>query len=247
LLVLWTLATIAAGVLTIDDPWWPRLLVMVPALCLLAAWAADACLASVVDLVTRAARGVTHHMRHRHIWRWRLPQRLVTYLSSLLLVLAVLGYSGAQSYNHYFRDYAMLVNTDSYRTRYTDLAYFAARLPPGQFVILFTEDDLSIKYATVAFLAPQVQGETVNTGSALLESLRQHPRDTIVIITPSAQTTFSYLLQTLPQEFPPGTYWIQPHRSGHQTLATYTTTMQSRIGIDTTRGRIPLPHSGRKV
>jgi hypothetical protein len=245
LLVLWTLATIAAGVLTIDAPWWPRLLVMLPALCILAARAADACMQDVLRGCTVMLRVVGRVVgrvpvrllatrRSRHLPnRPNLPSRqpLVTGVSTVLLVLVVLGYSGAHSYHAYFDDYARLVNTDVGRVRHTDLGYFVASLPKGRYVILFTQDDLSLGYDTVVFLAPNVQGadggETVNTPEQLAQSLWKHSTNSIVVITPSAQDAFVKLLSTVSYSLPRGVYAIQPSRPGHLVIATYTTTFTS--------------------
>jgi Dolichyl-phosphate-mannose-protein mannosyltransferase len=231
LLVLWTLATVAAGVLSIDAPWWPRLLVMLPALCILAAGAAGACWRTVRHVVCaimrprlskRRAPVRRARPRSRLLGRLRRPQ-IVTIASSTLLIVAVLGYSGLQSSIHYFHDYARLVNTDAYRTRFTDLGYFVASLPAGRYVILFTQDDMDLSYDTVAFLAPHVQGETVHTPDALKQSIWKHPTNTTIIILPSAQDMFEELLASGRQSLPSGTYAIQPSRPGHLVIATYTT------------------------
>jgi 4-amino-4-deoxy-L-arabinose transferase-like glycosyltransferase len=229
LLLLWTLATVAASVLTIDAPWWPRLLVMVPALCLLAAHAADACWRIVTQLVVRGVARLRANNRPapilgaRNLSRLSGRPRLVAVAASALFALAVIGYSGTQSFIHYFHDYARLVNTDANRTRFTDLGYFAASLPAGRYVILFTLDDMNLSYDTVAFLAPHVQGETVRSADALEHSLWKHPTNTTVIIVPSAQGSFEDMLATMRQSLPSGIYAIQPRRPGHLIIATYTT------------------------
>jgi hypothetical protein len=166
----------------------------------------------------------------------RLPDRLyrrqiVSVAASALLALAVVGYSGLQSYTHYFHDYARLVNTDTYHTRFTDLGYFVASLPAGRYVILFTQDDMDLNYDTVAFLAPHVQGETVHTPDALEQSIWKHPTTTTVIILPSAQSIFAELLATGGQRVVPGgTYAIQPSRPGHLVIATYTASTYAQVG-----------------
>jgi hypothetical protein len=228
LLVLWTLATVAAGVLTVDAPWWPRLLVMLPALCILAARAAGACWRTVTHAIGAVTRLCLRKRRApvlRPPLRSRIPGRsqIVTVASTVLLILAVLGCSGLQSRVHYFHDYARLVNTDAYRTRFTDLGYFVAGLPAGRYVILFTQDDMDLRYDTVAFLAPRVQGETVQTPDELHQSIWKHPANTTVIILPTAQSTFEELLATARQTLPSGTFTIQPSRPGHLVIATYAT------------------------
>jgi hypothetical protein len=228
LLVLWTLATVAAGVLTIDAPWWPRLLVMLPALCILAACAAGACWRAATHAVCAVRRARYRERRApavRAPRRSRIPGRsqIIMVASTALFILAVLGYSGLQSFIHYFHDYAKLINTDTYRTRFTDLGYFVASLPAGRYVILFTQDDMDLSYDTIAFLAPHVQGETVHTPDALKQSIWEHPANTTVIILPTAQDTFDELLATERQSLPSGAYTIQPSTPGHLVIATYTT------------------------
>jgi hypothetical protein len=234
LLVLWTLATVIAGVLTIDAPWWPRLLVMLPALCILAAHAADACWRTVTHAVCAVIRRRLSERRAPSLDAEHLPRRpgrpyrsgrrqIVTVAASALLALAVLGYSGLQSYTYYFHDYAKLVDTNAYLTRFTDLGYVVAGLPAGRYVILFTQDDMDLNYDTVAFLASHVRGETVHTPNALVQSIWEHPTTTTVIILPSAQSIFEELLSTGEQSLPGGTYAIQPGRPGHLVIATYTT------------------------
>jgi hypothetical protein len=228
LLVLWTFATVAAGVLTIDAPWWPRLLVMLPAVCILAAYAAGACWRTVTHAVCAVTWPRLRECRppvFQSPSRSRLSGRsqIVSLAASTLLILTVLGYSGLQSGVHYFHDYAKLVNSDVYRTRFTDLGYFVASLPRGRYVILFTQDDMALSYDTIAFLAPHVQGETVHTPDALHLSIWKHPTNTTVIILPTAQSTFEELLATARQSLPSGTYTIQPSRPGHLVIAMYTT------------------------
>jgi hypothetical protein len=201
---------------------------MLPALCILAACAAGACWRAVTHAVCAVTRLRLRERRApvlRALRRSRIPGRsqIVTVASSTLLILAVLGYSGLQSSVHYFHDYAKLVNSDVYRTRFTDLGYFVASLPRGRYVILFTQDDIDLRYDTVAFLAPHVQGETVDTPDALHRSIWKHPTNTTIIILPTAQAIFEELLATAGQSLPSGTYTIQPSRPGHLVIATYTT------------------------
>ncbi|GEM_PF-1159102 len=212
LLVIWVVCTVTlGGVLTIDMPWWPRLLVMVPALCLLAALALE----EMVRAAERVWRGLE--------WvvvpaipgpRWRAA------VLGAALVLAVIIYSGGQSIQHYFIDYPQEVNGVTWRAQYTDIGRYLAQLPAGTYVILLSDDSVIWDYSTFQFLAPQVQGERVGSASELQSALARHTGPVIVIITSSQAGVFHALLST-PGALPPGQYLAQPGAQGQVAFYTY--------------------------
>ncbi len=212
LLVVWVICTVMlGGVLTIDMPWWPRLLVMVPALCLLAAL--------VLEEMLRAAE---------RFWRgleWvvmpAVPgQRWRAAVLGAMLALAVIVYSGGQSIQHYFIDYPQEVNGVTWRAQYTDIGRYLAQLPAGTYVILLSDDSVIWDYATFQFLAPQVQGARVGSASELQSALARHAGPVIVIITPIQAGVFHALLST-PGALPPGQYLAQPGAQGQVAFYTY--------------------------
>ncbi len=211
LLILWVVCTvIAGGVLTIDMPWWPRLLVMVPALCLLAALALEALLRSV-----------------QRAWlslEWTLipaaPARQWRALAlGCVLALLVIGYSGSQSIQHYFTDYPKAVNGDGWRTAYTNIGRYMEQLPDGTQVILFSDDGLIWDYSTFQFLAPQVRGQRVDSPQALQTALASRSGPILVIITPSKGDDFHSLMTS--GALPPGQYLAHTGAQGQLAFFTY--------------------------
>jgi 4-amino-4-deoxy-L-arabinose transferase-like glycosyltransferase len=221
LAVIWVVCTlVAGGVLTIDMPWWPRLLVMLPALCLLAALALEALLRAV----QRAWLGL----------EWLLilaaPSRRLRALAlGGLLALVVIGYSGGQSMHHYFVEYPQQVNGDGYRTAYTNIGRYLADLPSGTQVILFSDDSLIWDYSTLQFLAPQIRGQQVDSPKALQDALASRSSPVLVIVAPSKGADFE-TLRTTAGALPPGEYTVHAGAQGQLAFFTY------RIGA--ARGRI---------
>jgi len=197
LLIIWVVGVVTAGgALTIDMPWWPRLLVGVPAFCLLAAVALEATL----RLVMRAAGGLTMawRIRQRQVaWRallaqrrgmtdaWPLPTRPVPALryatgwpsgrtlrtlALWLLALAVVVYSGVWSGYSYFHDYPTEV-TASWRTQYTDIGRYLATQPQDTEVVLYTDSSVIWTYSTFQFLEPQMQGMAATDPVSLVNDL----------------------------------------------------------------------------
>ncbi|HEU5368466.1 MAG TPA: glycosyltransferase family 39 protein, partial [Ktedonobacterales bacterium] len=213
LLVIWVVSTVTlGGVLTIDMPWWPRLLVMVPALCLLAALALEQILWVVVRAwqslewsLAPAASGI----------RWR-PAAL-----GALLALAVVAYSGGQSIQHYFTDYGQEVNGVPWRALYTDIARYAAQLPVGTQVVLFSDDSIIWDYEPIRFLDRQVSGQRAGDAATLRALLADLSGPTVVIVTLSRATDFQALLKT-PGALPAGSYRPQQGPDGQVAFYTYT-------------------------
>lgn len=212
LAVLWVVCTVVAGgVLTIDMPWWPRLLVMLPALCLLAALALEALLRAV----QRAWLGLEWLLvPAAPARRWR------AIALGGLLALLVIGYSGSQSIHHYFVEYPQQVNGDSYRTAYTNIGRYLADLPAGTRVILFSDDSLIWDYSTLQFLAPQVRGQQVDSPKALQDALARRSSPVLVIVAPSKGADFE-TLRTTAGALPPGAYAIHASAQGQLAFFTY--------------------------
>lgn len=212
LLVIWVACTVVlGGVLTIDMPWWPRLLVMVPALCLLAALALE----EVLRAVQRAWASL----------EWALlpmtpGRRLRALMLGWLLALAVLGYTGGQSYQHYFVEYPQTVNSNSWRTQYTTIGRYLAELPAGTDVILFSDDGLIWDYPTFQFLAPHVHGQQVDSSQALQAALSSRAGPVLMIITPRKASDFQRLL-SMPGRVPAGRYLIHTDAQGQIAFFTY--------------------------
>lgn len=208
LLVLWVLGVVIfGGVLTIDLPSWPRLLAMLPALCLLAALALERLLRLVAHTASSAAHvAPLERLRWRvACWtaqrRWAMPAPLARRGGPILrtalgvvAVLAVVGFSLSRTLQHYFVQYPRSVNTDVYRTRYTDLAYYMALLPGWTHVILYDTGDLLLDYSTVRFLAPSLRGITVRTPVALRQALARRTGPVLIIVSPASLTTLQQAL-----------------------------------------------------
>jgi 4-amino-4-deoxy-L-arabinose transferase-like glycosyltransferase len=212
LLVIWVLCTVTlGGVLTIDMPWWPRLLVMVPALCLLAAVAVEA----ILRVVARAWLGL----------EWALApgdtgQRWRSAALAGMLALAVVSYSAGQSIQHYFTDYGPSVNGTPWRALYTDIARYAARLPAGTQVLLFSDDSIIWDYEPIRFLDRQVSGQRTGDAQTLLDWLSNRSGPTVIIVTLSQQEAFHALLIT--SSLPSGDYRPQNGPDGKVAFYTYT-------------------------
>ena len=217
LLVIWVSSTILLGdVLTVDQPWWPRLIVMLPALCILAALALE----KLIDLVGSAYLSLIRRIMPRVRW-----QQLQAMALTGTLALAVIVSSGVQSWQHYFVDYQRMITTDAYRTRFTDIGDFVAQFPADTYVILFTQDDITLDYNTIRFLAPDLRGQTVHTSADVVRALGMHQsRDHVVImITASARADFTRLLMS-PGALPAGVYRHYVHPTGVEAFDTYQVT-----------------------
>lgn len=222
LLVLWVVGTlIFGGVLTIDMPWWPRLLAMLPALCLLAAMALERLLRLLESMLTVGVAWLAGLGRCNSRWRLTIAQVLLTaQMLALIATADVMVYSFGESTQHYFVEYPAQVDHDSYRTRYTDVAYFVAQLPPGTHVVLFAGGDMVWDYATIRFLAPGVQGELVRDPTELITTLAARTGPVVVIIPVDMAANFQNVLDT-PDVLPSGFYLPQQNAFGETTLYTY--------------------------
>jgi hypothetical protein len=133
LLGIWVALTLLFGaILTIDAPFSPRMVIVLPALILVAALAIDAILSAVAVVAGSRAR------------------------VAMLLTFVVLGGLIASA-NH--REYFDRFATEPHRyDAITEASFFMDRLPPDSYV-LFLNGTESIAYETPRFLSPNVRGE----------------------------------------------------------------------------------------
>ena len=232
LLAVWVAGVaLGGGALTIDMPWWPRLIVMVPALCLLAALMVN----EIARLLLRAINALTLEIglwtrsRRSEVWR-ELSGHSAPMLGwwaatfSWLLALAVLGYSGVWSGYHYFVEYPREL-TQAYRTQYTDIARYETRLPTGAYVILYSDPYVLWGYSTLQFIAPSVPGERAGSPQQLQDDIhaqqKQHAAPIVIVITTSEMGSFT-ALRSMPGVLPPGRYQTQLGDQGQIAFYTYT-------------------------
>lgn len=214
LLLLWLGSGLAGGVLTVDAPWWPRLLVILPALCILAALALESVLRVLEPLGELLAVRVFQFVRQ--------PRQLAA-LMGTLLALGALTYSVTQSYQHYFHTYASVANSSAGRTNYTDIARFAAQQPDNIHTILFSDQSLNWNYGTIQYLAPSIAGKTTDTAEGLRALLAVNTAHLVVIIMPNKQQDFTMLLMDT-GAVPPGRLDEHLGATGNLVFMTYTIT-----------------------
>jgi 4-amino-4-deoxy-L-arabinose transferase-like glycosyltransferase len=212
LLVVWVTSTVViGGVLTIDQPWWPRLLVMVPALCLLAALALE----KLLLVVQRAWRGLEWVLVPAVSGRrWR------ALAMGTALAVVVIGYSAGQSARWYFVDYPRQIASNAWRASYTNLGRYLEGAPAGTQVVLLSDDSILWDYYTLQFLAPQVQGQRVGSASELQAVLAGRSGPVLVLITLSEEDAFQQLLET-PGALPAGKFAAHPGLDGSVAFLTY--------------------------
>ena len=181
LLAIWISGTVVlGGVLTMDMPDWQRLLVMFPALCLLAALLLE-------DLLRRfeyGLAGLAAWLRAAWLPALALP-RVAPALAGTLLALALLGANANWNIQRYFVDYPRQTNHDPWWTTYSDIGRYLDTLPVGSRFILFSDDDLIADYATLRYLGPDVSGERVETTGDLAKALAESHGPTVAIVTQS--------------------------------------------------------------
>ncbi|HEY1388026.1 MAG TPA: glycosyltransferase family 39 protein [Ktedonobacterales bacterium] len=174
LLAIWIVGTVVfGGVLTIDMPDWQRLLVMLPALCLLAALLLE-------DILERVEQGIVSVAdRLPRLW---LPSRAPA-LAATLLALVLVGLSANWNIQRYFVDFPHQTNHDPWWTTYTDIGRYLSTLPADTHFILFSDDTLVADYATLRYLGPGVSGGRVETTDELAQALANSADPTVTIVT----------------------------------------------------------------
>ena len=222
LLAIWISGTVVlGGVLTMDMPDWQRLLVMLPALCLLAALLLE-------DLLQRFEHGIValaEWLPTAHLPAVRLP-RLAPALAGTLLALALLGVNANWNIQRYFGDFPAQTNHDPWWTTYSDIGRYLNTLPAGTRFILFSDDSLIADYATLRFLGPGVTGERVETTSDLAQALAKSQGPTVAIVTQSQLGLMEAAL-TDGTVLPPGSFVPYVTANGMTTFYLFTPSGQS--------------------
>ncbi len=173
LLSIWITGTVMfGGVLTIDMPDWQRLLVMLPALCLLAALLLE-------DILHRVERGVVSLAARAPAIRLPAPAPMV---AATLLALTLVGLSAGWNVQRYFTDFPQQTNHDPWWTTYTDIGRYLGTLPAGTHFILFSDGSLVADYATLRYLGPGTSGIRVETTADLAAALAESHGPTVTIV-----------------------------------------------------------------
>jgi 4-amino-4-deoxy-L-arabinose transferase-like glycosyltransferase len=192
LLAIWIVGTaVFGGILTIDMPDWQRLLVMLPALCLLAALLLE-------DVLERFEQGIVSIADH--LPRLRMPS-LAPVLAATLLALVLVGLSANWNIQRYFVDYPRQTNPDPWWTTYTDIGRYLSTLPAGTHFILLSDGSLVADYATLRYLGPGTTGSRVETTDELAQALANSTDPTVTIVTLSRANDIEQALEaggTLP-------------------------------------------------
>src|SRR6185437_16193762 len=214
LLAIWISGTLVfGGILTIDMPDWQRLLVMLPALCLLASLLLD-------DILERVEQGIV--TLADHLPSLRLPSLAPT-LAATILALVLVGLSANWNIQRYFVDYPHQTNHDPWWTTYTDIGRYLGTLPAGTHFILFSDDALGADYATVAYLGPGTTGSRVETTDELAQALAKSTGPTVTIVTASCVNDLEQALLAGGM-LPPGSF--VPYVTANHTTTFYLFTTQ---------------------
>jgi hypothetical protein len=139
--LIWAGSLVAAGVVSADPPWWPRLLAMLPAVLLL-----------IAVLLDRAVQPLTKALDD-----WRFAWASI----AVALVL-----SCAANLKASFWDFPAATAASSERES-TLVARFLAHAPGAQQTVLLSNPSLFITFQTIQFIAPDAGGCTVLTGQSL--------------------------------------------------------------------------------
>lgn len=214
LLSIWIVGTVVfGGLLTIDMPDWQRLLVMLPALCLLAALLLE-------DILERVEQAIVSFADH--LPRLRLPS-LAPVLAATLLALVLVGLSANWNIQRYFVDYPQQTNHDPWWTTYTDIGRYLGTLPAGTHFILFSDDTLVADYATLRYLGPGATGGRVETTDELAQALANSVGPTVTIVTLSRVSDLEQALAA-GGTLPPGSF--TPYVTANHTTTFYLYTTQ---------------------
>lgn len=217
LLSIWITGTVIfGGVLTMDMPDWQRLLVMLPALCLLAALLLE---------------DILHHVEHGvvaladRLPALRLP-RSAPMLAATLLALALVGANANWNIQRYFVDYPAQTNHDPWWTTYTDIGRYLGTLPTDTHFILFSGGDLIADYATLRYLGPGITGTHVATTDELVDALANSPGPTVTIVTLDRVGDVEQAL-TREKSLPPGSF--APYFTANHTATFYIFTLPGNL------------------
>lgn len=209
LLSIWITGTVVlGGMLTIDMPDWQRLLVMLPALCLLAALLLEDILHSIeCGVGSLAAR----------LPALRLPDPSPV-LAATSLALVLVGLSAGWNIQRYFVDFPHQTNSDPWWTTYTDIGHYLGTLPADTRFILFSDDGLVADYATLRYLGLGTEGTRVLTTTELAQAISDSSRPTVIIVTLSHVGDVENALVT-GKALPRGTF--EPYVTANHTTTFY--------------------------
>jgi len=141
LCLLWFSAVLAAGVLTVDPPWWPRLSAMIPAVALMLGVAMD------------TAGG----------WAARRTGRSLVAVAGLAALLVMIAIGNMRVM---FVEYPAASQSVP-RRESTIVGLFLARTPGADQTILVSDGFFNLRYEPIRFLAPRAGGCTVEPNQAI--------------------------------------------------------------------------------
>ena len=217
LLSIWITGTvILGGVLTMDMPDWQRLLVMLPALCLLAALLQE-------DILHRIEYGVVALADWAPTLRLPNPAPM---LAATLLALTLVGLNAGWNIQRYFVDFPNQTNHDPWWTTYTDVGHYLGTLPAGTHFILYSSGDLIADYATLRYLGPGSTGTRVETTDELVDALANSHGPTVTIVTLDHVGDVEQAL-TSDKTLPPGS--LTPYFTANHTATFYIFTLPGNL------------------
>lgn len=218
LLSIWIAGTVVlGGILTIDMPDWQRLLVMLPAIYLLAALVLEDMLRHVEHSVGALGERLPTMRLPRLQQLPHLP-RLAPTLAATLLALTLVGMSASWNIQRYYVDFPHQTNGDPWWTTYSDIGRYLGTLPAGTRFILFSDGDLVADYATLRYLGPGARGTRVETTADLALALTKTAGPTVTIVTLSHVADVEVALLTN-KTLPPG--MLTPYITANHTTTFY--------------------------
>ncbi len=164
LLLAWFGIVAAAGIVTINPPWYPRLAALLPAVALLLAVLVDA----AATLFTRALSVRSSWMR----WSTLAPVGL----SILLLGGITIGNARVA-----FDEYPAAAQLQSPMNNPTLLGQFLASAPDAAHTVLLSDGSYDLGYGTVQFLAPASGGCTLQPAQTLADCPLAHTSHLFVV------------------------------------------------------------------
>lgn len=164
---------VVGGVVTIDPPFWPRLIVIVPILALL--------IAALLDGL------------------WQLADRLVAVpwpaLVGGLMLLAAIAFG---NHKWYFDEYAPAVHA-SFLAAPMDIGNYLRPIHDAPVVYMLTDGGLYLTHEAVHLLAPQVTGCNITEGVSTQGCPSVLERDRIFFVAPGRADLISMLEKTYPR------------------------------------------------
>ena len=159
LLLLWLILTIfIGGVLTIESPFTPRLIGVMPVPFMLAAVALEQVYVRVrAQLDAPASAGLLS----RAGLRWSAAITRLARWAPAAVVIVLLAASVYWNYWAYFERYIHSIDGWAQREPATAIARYAEEMQPDQTLYVLSQPDLFIWHGTIRFVAPNVRGADV--------------------------------------------------------------------------------------